>query len=147
MRLLPVLVFYFIKMNVGDGEGGKVVEQQRPNKGHCVKAMRFTWKSPIMIIVFCFGGEGQPELLVSSSGRSSLQGSHLSVKYKMGLVTCFLPCFWAHAHKEFYSLKLLHLFSSVSMLIHICDSPWSVLETEATLGILTERNFIQGTRC
>lgn len=49
-------------------------------------------------------------------------------------------------YEKFYSLQLLHPFSPTSMLIHICDSPWSVLETESTLGILSRKAFHTGNK-
>lgn len=150
VRNTSVLFFNFAEMRRGVKEVD--IEEQRTNEGYSV-AMRFTWRlverHGIITIYFIFLWRTQPDLLVSSSKRSHFQGRHPSVQFSMGLVfreVCFLKFWSLHtltrrfiAPQSFIHFPLSCLFT--------CDIPNSVFKIEATLGILTERNFIQGTRC
>ena len=149
VRNTSVLFFNFTKMKREVKEMD--IEEQRTNEGHCGGNeiyLEVSWETRIITIYFIFYGE--PSLTY----RWVLLREAI---FREGILQSSFQWDWFSVSSVFSSFEghpLTRRFIAPQSFIHFplsclftCDSPNSVFEIEATLGILTERNFIQGTRC
>lgn len=149
VRNTSVLFFNFTKMKREVKEMD--IEEQRTNEGHCGGNeiyLEVSWETRIITIYFIFCGE--PSLTY----RWVLLREAI---FREGILQSSFQWDWFSVSSVFSSFEghpLTRRFIAPQSFIHFplsclftCDSPNSVFEIEATLGILTERNFIQGTRC